>query len=205
MQYCVTNECWGMQLGMIPCLTNKCSFKRHFSVLVDKKWTRFAGLWSIHVGLSWSLVNWLLKGCFVADTLRCLQWANPQGQCDIYTWDLTEHKGNRSREIFLDISLQLLCNLAWEAAAKPLPGLYCWQLEDRCIYGAARAINNYITIRGYPGINWKLVLMPKWDPDNLQTGCWFWVKEVKGRVCAGKTRSHQNTVEGRWMLFKMFD
>lgn len=124
----------------------------------------------------------------------CLQWANPLGQCGIYTSDVT--KGDKRRKTFPDICLQL-CNLAEQTAPAHIIGsleaaaeLISWPR----ICGAARAINNYITMRGYPGINWKLVPTPIWDPDNLQCldAGFGW---RRSRV--EKQSPHQNTVVGQ--------
>lgn len=60
----------------------------------------------------------------------------------------------------------ILCTLrGWERCWASLSG------------AAAREINKCITMRGYPGINCKMALMPTWDPDNLRNE--WWVDEFK--------------------------
>lgn len=74
-----------------------------------------------------------------------------------------------------------------------------WQLVIRpCICGTAWAINNCITIRVNPGINWKLVLMSAWDADNIQTRCELWI-EKRGASSGG--RLTDNTLEGTLQAF----
>lgn len=190
--YSVTNECQWMQLGVKrrvwsvwPIYISHCQLTRNgqqaFLQYHDPSRRRILVLSPYKLIIKRTVLLLIITGC--------LQWANPLGQCGIYTSDVT--KGDKRRKTFPDISLQLEQTApahiigSLVAAAE----LISWPR----ICGAARAINNYITMRGYPGINWKLVPMPIWDPDNLQCldAGFGW---RRSRV--EKQSPHQNTVVG---------
>lgn len=93
------------------------------------------------------------------------QQQHPWGQRGNWTW-----VRGRQRNIRADGEPGLCC--LWTTA---------WQLVT--YVGQPEQINNYITIGVNPGINWKLVLMSTWDPNNRQDRCWLCAE--KGMWSAG--------------------